>query len=132
MYRLFSILRSYMSSRSSTLAFVKSFIASRPRVRLWSDSEVPSCDWFWGLGRRDFVSFASGEEVLSASMVWFCILPTRFSRQERETIRSARVDSMGVSGASSSSIRRRYRSNSAWLSEPITSFLVSRPWLTAF
>jgi len=56
------------------------------------------------------VSLASGEEVsevFSASMVWFCILPIRFSLQESETIRSARVHSMGVSGASSSSIRRR-------------------------
>ncbi len=103
MYRLCSIRRSYIKSRSSTLAFEKSFMAKRPRGRWGADSEN-SAGRFWPLKNIDWVSFANGLEVLGAlraSMAWFWILQTRFSRQERLTMRSASIDSIGLAGANS-------------------------------
>ena len=101
LYRLFSSLLSYIKRRSRTLAFEKSFIARRPRGRSGEGA---------GLLRRDWVSLLMGLEViraLRASMVWFWMRPVRFSRHERETMRSASMDSMGVVGVSSASIWSR-------------------------
>ena len=47
-------------------------------------------------------------------------------------MRSARMDSIGLRGLSSSSNCLRKRSKSAWLSEAITSRSADRPCLTAF
>ena len=54
------------------------------------------------LKKSDWVSLINGLFVLfalRASMVWACIRPARFSRHQRTTIRSANMDSMGLSGA---------------------------------
>ena len=53
LYRLFSILRSYIRRRSRTLACEKSFIMVWP-------SEVWGLVVFWLLERRDCVSLAMG------------------------------------------------------------------------
>ena len=83
-------------------------MAKRPRARWEADSDGSACDWSWSLEIRDWASLANGPDVLSAfnaSMAWFWMRPARFSRQERLTMRSASIDSIGLTGASSSSIR---------------------------
>ena len=140
MYRLFSIRRSYIKSRSRTLALEKPFIANRPRVISFVGfvvGELAGLGWDWcRFLKKDWVILVSGlgelAALMSASMVWFWILQTRFSRHERVTMRSARMDSMGLAGVSSSRILLRYRSKWGWLSELITSWRVNRPCFTAF
>ena len=134
--RLFSILRSYINRRSRILALEKSLIAIRPRVR--------SC---WGMGRphgvactgfgrfRNLASAGNGSDLLAswiASNVWFWIRSARFSRHDRLTMRSARMDSILVWGASSSMRASRWRSYSCWLSVMITSWVADRPCFRAF
>ena len=65
-------------------------------------------------------------------MAWFWIISARIRRHERDTIRSARKDWMGVSGCSSSRNWSRWRSNSAWLSEEIMFLWDNRPCFVAF
>jgi len=135
LYRLFSIRRSYIKRRSRTLGFEKSFMAKRPRARWGANWDGSWCGQSWALSKSDFVSLLSGLESLRwfrASIVWFWMLQMRLRRQERLTMRWASIDSIGLAGANSASIWSRWRSNSAWLSELITSWAAVSPCLTAF
>ena len=95
--RLFSILRSYIRSRSSTRESEKSFIIVWPRllvVGCWSSLAER-------LGIMDWRRFESGFFVcfeLRASIVWAWMREARLSRHERATRRSARIDSRGWRG----------------------------------
>ena len=135
LYKLCSILLSYISSRSSTLLFAKSFSAIRPRVRAGSALDASG----WGLPiflRKLILLFGPMRSNLFfssiASIVWFCICSARFSRHERLTIRSARIDSIGPCGASSARRALLWMSNSAWFSVIITSRRADRPCFRAF
>jgi len=132
LYRLFSIRRSYINRRSRTFEFEKSLIIDRPRKR---SSSGNAGSLFGGLGRNAFVILANGLSSLRASRaskVWVWMVSVRFRRHERDTIRSARMDSIGVAGASSSSRRSRWKSNSSWLSDMITLLRAKRPCLMEF
>jgi len=127
LYRLFSSRRSYISRRSRTFSFAKSFSANRPRVRAGS--------WDLGLRVRNLARAGNGGCLLSssiASIVWFWIRDARSRRHERLTMRSARMDSIGVWGASSASRESRWRSKSSWVSVVITSWAADRPCFRAF
>ena len=141
--RLCSIRRSYISRRSSTLAFAKSFSANRPRVRSGREGVfsfwflVLSCDGE-GMGTfrpKDLVRLVSGLDSLAsciASIVWFWIRSARFSRHDRLIMRSANIDSIGPWGLSSSRRESRWRSKSAWFSVITTSWRADRPCFRAF
>ena len=80
LWRLFSILRSYIKRRSRTLSFEKSFIAIWPRGR----SGLGSALSFFGgcrcLGKNDFARLANGlgsSGLLRASIVWFWMVSVR-------------------------------------------------------
>ena len=135
LYRLCSILLSYIRRRSRTLAFEKSFRAIRPRVRSGRESDVSSCGKPKPFRPKDLARLANGPVVFFsfiASIVWFWIRSARFRRHERLTMRSARIDSIGLRGASSARRASRWRSKSAWLSEVITSWRADRPCFRAF
>ena len=135
LYRLCSILLSYIRRRSRTLSFEKSFRAIRPRVRSGLKSVGSGCGRAKPFRPKDLARSANGLLVFFsfiASNVWFWIRSARFRRHERLTMRSVSIDSIGVWGASSSRRASRWRSKSAWLSVVITSWRADRPCFRAF
>ena len=87
--------------------FEKSFMAIWPRGRVGADSVGAFCWDGWGLKNSDFARLANGlglSGLLRALIAWFWMASVRLSRHERLAMRSARMDSMGVVGVSSSSI----------------------------
>jgi hypothetical protein len=130
LYRLFSILLSYIRRRSITLAFEKSFIMVWPSVG--SGSSGCGSELWERMDRVNLLRGLGGSGMDSASKVWFWKLEARFSRHERFMARSTNMCSMGVVGFSSASRWVRWRSKSSWVSDFMIVWLVDRPCFREF
>ena len=109
----------------------KSFIIVRGRPSaVCGESSVEEC-----LGVIDLMRFDAGLFVFfewRAFTAWVWRREARFRRQESVTRRSARIDSSGVSGASSARSWSRWIAKSAGSSSAMTACEAVRPCLTAF
>jgi hypothetical protein len=121
-YRLPSIRRSYIISRSRTLVWEKSFTTVSPKIG--SPRSGPTAAG-WARG-----SLSSFMYSVSKASVWN--RSARCSRQDRPTIRSTSTDSTSPTGPSSARICSRYRSNWSKSSPTTTASFAKRPCLTAF
>ena len=106
--------RSYIRRRSRTLEFERSLTKARPRGEGFVISDVGLLgneDPEAGFGAKPAIWQAMesasparglGGGLSRTLMAWFWMETARLSRQESETMRSARMDSNGEEGLSSS------------------------------